>query len=231
MFNSETDFSQLNHHFEERSLEDLLTWGLSIFGDKMVQVTSFGPTGMIILAHLARLSPGISIISIDTGFLFEETLALQEEVQQRYPVHLDIRRPFLTPKEQAHLYGPDLWKRNPDLCCQLRKVDPLQNALQDAEAWLTGLRRDQSPTRGNIPLISWDSKYNLLKLNPLATWTRKDVWTYITKHNVPYNVLHNQGYASIGCTHCTRPSINLSDERSGRWQGIQKIECGIHLQS
>lgn len=229
LLTAQADFGPLNHYFAQRSLSDLLDWGLATFGEKLVQVTSFGPTGMVILDQLVKLNPGQRIITVDTGFLFDETYALLAEIQGRYPIQLDIHRPGLTPKIQGQLYGPQLWTYNPDLCCHLRKVEPLQNALHDADAWLTGLRRDQSPTRAAIPFITWDTKYKMVKVNPLANWTREEVWAYIVKYNLPYNRLHDQGYASIGCTHCTHPTRKLTDERAGRWQGTAKIECGIHL--
>jgi phosphoadenosine phosphosulfate reductase len=228
-FDANSDFTNLNSYFSNRPLDDLLWWCLSTFGDKITQVTSFGPTGMIILDRLAKLSPGIRVITIDTNFLFEETYSFMDQIQRRYPIQLDIRQASLTPEAQAQVYQPNLWQANPDLCCYLRKVIPLGEALQGVDAWITGLRRDQSPTRMALPLVSWDAKYNLVKINPLAHWTRDQVWAYILINNIPYNPLHNRGYASIGCTHCTCPIINPLNERSGRWQGHPKIECGIHV--
>lgn len=228
-FNAQTDFSEINHRFESRPLNDLFQWALSTFGDRVAQVTSFGSTGMVILDHLAKLSPGIRVITLDTQFLFDETYALWEEVQRRYPIQLDIRRPSLSPEDQAQKYGPKLWQISPNWCCYLRKVLPLDEVLQELDAWFTGLRRDQSTTRAYVPLVGWDSKYNMVKINPLASWTRSQVWSYILDHKLPYNTLHDQGYASVGCTHCTRPTADAGNERSGRWQGFQKTECGIHL--
>jgi len=233
-FDAGTNFEPFNHQFEARtsagrSLEALLQWGLAKFGDSLAQVTSFGPTGMVILDHLARLSPGMRVITLDTNFLFAETYALMEEIQRRYSINLEVYRPALTPDAQAEIYGDKLWASAPDRCCFLRKVLPLQQALGGLEAWLTGLRRDQSPVRAHLPLMMWDAKYSLVKINPLAGWSRGQVWKYILQHNVPYNSLHDRGYASIGCTHCTRATTNASDERSGRWQGRQKTECGIHV--
>lgn len=229
-FDTRTDFADVNSHFADRPLDELLQWSLSTFGDKVVQVTSFGPTGMVILDHLARLSPGIRVITIDTNFLFEETYALMEQIERRYSITLDICQPTLTPQAQARIYRSTLWRKNPDLCCYLRKVVPLYRALSGVDAWITGLRRDQSPTRTNLSLVSWDVKYHNVKINPLAYWTRHQLWTYIRQHNIPYNVLHDRGYASIGCVHCTRPISELlsANERAGRWQGWHKIECGIH---
>ncbi len=228
-FTAKSNLSDVSCHFEDRSLDDLLLWSLCTFGDKVAQVTSFGPTGMVILDHLARLSPGIRVITLDTQFLFDETYALFETVQKRYAITLDVRRPTLTPEAQGRVYGKNLWETSPDRCCYLRKVAPLQFVLNGLDAWFTGLRRDQAPTRANMPLVNWDTKYNLTKINPLAGWTRGRVWRYILKNKVPYNPLHDQGYASIGCSYCTSVTATLSDERSGRWAKRQKTECGIHL--
>lgn len=228
--NANIDYETINRHFEHRSLDDLLSWGLSTFGRKMALVTSFGPTGMVILDHLANLCPGARVITVDTDFLFEETYALRERVQRRYPIQLEVRKSGLTPALQAQVFQPQLWQVNPDLCCHMRKVVPLAEALAGLEAWLTGLRRDQATSRAAAPLVSWDAKYNLVKLNPLANWTRGQVWRYLLEHDVPYNRLHDQGYTSIGCTHCTRPVNQSGDERAGRWPGSGKTECGLHLQ-
>jgi phosphoadenosine phosphosulfate reductase len=228
-FSAKTDFGDINRRFEKGSIDELLQWTLSTFGDKVAQVTSFGPTGMVILDHLARLSPGIRIITLDTQFLFDETYALWDEVQRRYPIRLEIHRPELTPEAQAKKYGPRLWQVSPNWCCYLRKVLPLDEVLHGLDAWFTGLRRDQSTTRSILPLVAWDAKYDLVKISPLAQWSRGQVWSYILEHKLPYNALHDQGYTSIGCTHCTRPATNTADERSGRWLGFQKTECGIHF--
>jgi phosphoadenosine phosphosulfate reductase len=228
-FTAESDFSDYNNYFEARPLQDLLEWGLATFGEKLVQVTSFGATGMVILDHLAKLNPGMRVVTVDTGFLFEETYALIEEIQRHYPLEIEVRRSRLTPKVQSRIYRPELWQANPDLCCHVRKVVPLTEVLLGCEAWITGLRRDQAKTRAGLPLITWDAKYGLVKLNPLAGWSRGQVWRYILEHKVPYNPLHDQGYGSIGCHHCTYPTSTTADERSGRWQGLQKVECGIHL--
>jgi phosphoadenosine phosphosulfate reductase len=225
-FGANSDFSELNRWLADHSLDEALQWSLSTFGDKVALVTSFGPTGMVILDRLAQLSPGVKVITIDTDFLFAETYNLREQIQRRYPIQLEIYKSELTPAAQAAAYGPKLWQTNPDLCCHLRKVAPLTEALAGLEAWLTGLRRDQALTRAAVPLVAWDSKYGLLKVNPLAGWTRAQV---LLENKVPYNRLHDQGYSSIGCAHCTRPANHPVDERAGRWQGSHKIECGIHL--
>jgi len=141
--------------------------------------------------------------------------------------------PFSNPlneneKEQAELYGDELWARQPDLCCATRKVEPLQRALGEVDAWVTGVRRDQAPTRANAKKVEWDEKFGLVKANPLADWTLKEVWAYIHEHDVPYNPLHDRNFPSIGCTHCTRPVMPGEDPRAGRWAGQDKVECGLH---
>lgn len=228
-FTAASDYEVINRYFEPRSLDDLLSWGLALFGRKLALVTSFGPTGMVILDRLANLCPGVKVITIDTDFLFEETYVLREQVQRRYPIQLEVRKSGLTPTLQAQAFQPQLWQVNPDLCCHMRKVVPLTDALAGLDAWLTGLRRDQATSRTTAPLVSWDAKYHLVKLNPLANWTRGQVWRYLLENDVPYNPLHDQGYTSIGCTHCTRPVNQTDNERAGRWTGQGKIECGLHL--
>jgi phosphoadenosine phosphosulfate reductase len=184
---------------------------------------------MVILDRLAQVCPGLRVITVDTDFLFAETYALMEEIERRYHIHLEVHKSPLTPNIQAQVYHPNLWEVNPDQCCHIRKVLPLAGALEGLDAWISGLRRDQSNTRADLDLVAWNPKYNLVKINPLTYWTRGQMWSYILENKVPYNPLHDQGYASIGCTHCTHPTTNLGDERSGRWRGRQKTECGIHL--
>lgn len=220
----------LNRQLEELSLEDFLRWSADTFGDRLVQVTSFGPTGMVILDHLLRVAPAARIVTIDTQFLFPETYAVWEEVERHYGIRVEAFGSQLSPQAQEEIYGPRLWDLEPDACCYERKVRPLEAALAGQAAWITGLRRDQSSTRAQVPLLSWDLRNNLFKLSPLAGWTRDEVWSYIRANRVPYNRLHDQGYASIGCTHCTRPVSNGAQERAGRWAGKMKTECGLHWQ-
>jgi phosphoadenosine phosphosulfate reductase len=165
-------------------------------------------------------------------FFFPETYALRDIMIQRYP-HLRFvnRGTTLTPEQQAILHGPELWKRNPDLCCKIRKVDPMAEVMKDVDVWITGLRRDQSKTRAGIRVLEWDWKYKVMKFNPMVGWTRQDIWSYVQAHDVPYNTLHEQGYPTIGCTHCTSPvaGSTLGEySRAGRWAGTEKKECGLH---
>jgi phosphoadenosine phosphosulfate reductase len=219
--------AQLNAQLEQLPLDGFLRWGLETFGDRVAPVTSFGASGMVILDHLLRIEPGVRVITLDTQLLFGESYELWEAVEQRYGIRIEVVRPALTPEEQAQQYGPRLWETEPNVCCDLRKVQPMARVAATLDAWITGIRREQGPTRAQTPLLGWDARNGLFKLSPLAAWTREQVWEYIRAHGVPYNRLHDAGYASIGCTHCTQPA-DSGDERAGRWAGRAKTECGLH---
>jgi phosphoadenosine phosphosulfate reductase len=181
------------------------------------------------MAH--RINPLVPMFYLDTDFLFPETYATRDRVIEQYglkPVQVIQVKSLLTPQKQAESYGDALWTSNPDQCCQLRKVEPLTRVLKGYSAWITGIRRDQAPSRASAGLIEWDQKFRLVKVNPLARWSWTDVWSYIKIYEVPYNPLHDQDYPSIGCTHCTKPVMPGQDPRSGRWQGSAKTECGLH---
>lgn len=229
LLRTSVDYVALNRQLESLSLTDFLRWSLVTFGERLIQVTSFGPTGIVILDHLVKINPAVQVATIDTGFLFAETHALWESIERRYSLNIRVIQPTITPQEQERLLGPSLWELEPDVCCHERKVKPMAVAVADQHAWITGIRRDQSGARAQTPLITWDTRYNLFKLSPLANWSKDDVWDYIRAHDLPYNALHDRGFSSIGCTHCTRPPADSVDERSGRWQGRLKTECGLHL--
>ena len=190
--------------------------------------------GCALIHMLNKTQFGVTIADIDTGFLFPETEMLRGKIKFRYRrFQYETWKPELSPEEQARDYGDQLWERDASLCCNLRKVRPLENNIDRFQVWITGIRRSQSESRKNITSIQWDWKYNILKVCPLAGWERSDVWNYIDSNNVPYNELHEQGYPSVGCTHCTRKVnglVNLTAySRSGRWPGNQKNECGLHF--
>ena len=222
------ELHQLNERLEALSLTEFLRWSLDTFGNKIAHVTSFGASGVVILDHLLRIEPNARVMTLDTQFLFDETYDLWQRIEQRYAIGIEVIRPSLSPAEQERQYGPSLWESEPDACCDLRKVQPLQTALHELDGWYTGIRRDQGSSRAATQLLAWDTRYGLFKLSPLANWNRKEVWSYIRDHDVPYNTLHDGGYSSIGCTHCTRPAAHGDDERAGRWAGKQKTECGLH---
>lgn len=218
---------------EDSPIEQLIAWSMENFADrKMLITTSFGMEGCVLIDMFAQTQKPLTIVYLDTMFFFKETHELRERMEQRYP-HLTFvnRGTALTPEQQETIYGPELWKRDPDQCCKIRKVDPMIEVMKDVEVWLTGLRRDQSPARANMRVMEWDWKYQVLKFNPLASWSRKMIWEYVQKNNVPYNALHEQGYPTVGCTHCTTPVPGSSIgeySRAGRWAGTQKNECGLH---
>lgn len=220
--------AELQAHAERWDAPQLLRWGLSQFGSSLAIASSFGAEDVVLMDMASRIAQ-FRVFTLDTDFLFPETYALIDEIESRYAVEVERARPELTPEAQAAQYGPALWASRPDACCQLRKVEPLKKKLADLSAWVTGVRRDQAPTRANTRKLEWDAKFGLVKLNPLADWSWSQVWDYIRAHNVPYNPLHDRDYPSIGCTYCTRPVKPGEDPRAGRWSGFAKTECGLHI--
>lgn len=224
------NLDQLNTEFEQGYPQDVLRWAAKTFGEKLAVVTSFQPTGIVTLHMLSEIAPRTAVLTLDTGLLFPETYTLMDDLEKRLNLNLNRVRPAQTVDEQAAAYGPALWERDPDQCCNLRKTVPLGKALTGYDAWITGLRRDQSEGRSNTPIISWDKKYEKVKISPFATWTDEMIWLYLTAHELPYNVLHDRNYPSIGCVPCTQPvDPNSTDKRAGRWINRDKTECGIHV--
>jgi len=221
----------LSDGLEGKPPEAVLDYALTHYFPKIVLACSFGAEDVTLVDMMLRINSKASLFYLDTDFLFPETYALRDTMIATYhlPEEQIIQvKAGLTPEEQATLHGEALWLRNPDRCCTLRKVEPLKRILQNYSAWITGIRRDQSPTRAQTSLIEWDESFHLVKVNPLACWSWEQVWTYIRHHHVPYNVLHDQQYPSIGCTHCTSPILPGEDPRSGRWKHFGKTECGLH---
>jgi phosphoadenosine phosphosulfate reductase len=208
--------------------EEVLRWAFSNYGQDVAMATGFGVEGLVLLDIASRVNPDLQVFTGDTEFLFPETYDLIDRVEKRYGIKVERIYSALTPEDQERAHGPALWKRNPDQCCGLRKVEPLKNKLAELRAWITGIRRDQTSARSNAHKIEWDSKFQLVKVNPIADWTKQMVWNYVHKHDVPYNPLHNSNFPSIGCTHCTRAVQPGEDSRAGRWAGFQKTECGLH---
>jgi phosphoadenosine phosphosulfate reductase len=218
---------------EDTPAEKLIAWAVEKFANRnMVISTSFGMEGCALIDMFAAHGASLNVVYLDTMFFFPETYALRDRLAERYP-HLTFvnRGTTLTPDQQADQYGPQLWKTNPDLCCKIRKVEPMYAVMNEVDVWVTGLRRSQSIHRADLRVMEWDWKYCVLKFNPLATWERPQIWEYIRKHNVPYNELHERGYPTVGCTHCTKPVEGAAPAdytRSGRWQEFNKTECGLH---
>jgi phosphoadenosine phosphosulfate reductase len=208
---------------------DILKWSFLHYGDDIAYSCSFGAEGIVLIDLIHKVNPKAKIIFLDTGLHFPETYELIEKVIKRYPsLNVTLIKPNTTLEEQEKWYGEELWKHHPNLCCHMRKVAPLKEALRDAKAWITGLRREQSPTRSHIQYINRDEKFKKIKICPLIHWTWEDILNYIQNYQLPYNPLHDQGYPSIGCAPCTQPVSVDSDSRAGRWAGFSKKECGLH---
>lgn len=226
----EEEVAEAGARFEHANAQEVLEWGLQRFSPEIALACSFGgASGMVLLDLAVRTGWAFEVFYLDTDLLFPETYALIEQVREHYGVEPVGYRSRWTLEAQEREFAPNLWERDPDRCCSLRKVEPNARALQGKQAWVAGLRRDQAATRSRIGKVEWDAKFELVKLNPLADWTEDEVWEYVRANGVPYNALHDEGYASIGCVHCTRPaSAGDGNLRAGRWAGFDKTECGLH---
>ena len=228
-FPDQNELTIFADQYESASPQDILAWAARTYGDQLALVTSFQPTGIVTLHMLQQIAPDLPVLTLDTGLLFQETYDLIDQLQSQFNLNLHRIRPQQTVDQQAQLHGDALWSRDPDTCCNLRKTRPLDDALAQYGAWITGLRRDQSPTRANTPVIQWDKKHGIAKLCPFATWTESMIWTYIEAYDLPYNTLHDNNYPTIGCFPCTQAVTDGADPRAGRWVQSSKTECGIHL--
>ena len=220
----------LNAPMEERSPEEILRWAIDTYGSRLTMATAFGAEGCALLAMLSELPGGrdVRVFNLETGYQFRETLELREKIRARYGIEVEyVRAAESVPEMEARFGGP-IYGTNPDECCRIRKIEPLKKALVGYDAWISAIRRDQTPDRAQADIVEWDPKFHLIKVNPLANWSRRDVWTYITVNEVPYNPLHDQGYPSIGCWPCTRAVRIDEDDRAGRWSSFAKLECGLH---
>jgi phosphoadenosine phosphosulfate reductase len=210
--------------------QEILRWAVSVYGEDLALSVSFGnPEGMVLLDVLSRITDRAQVFTLDTGFLFEETVRFRDEAMKRYPLPLKVITPDLSVEEQVERYGPELYSCAPDLCCQIRKIEPQRKFLRDYGAWVTGIRRDQTPQRINTPVVAFDEYFGVAKIAPLAGWSVGQVEEYVREHAVPLNPLLDRGYLSIGCEPCTRAVAPGEDARAGRWPGTGKTECGIHI--
>jgi phosphoadenosine phosphosulfate reductase len=213
---------------EDWSPEQVMGWAFRSFGNRVAISSAFGAEGMAVIDIASRIRKGFRVFTVDTEFLFPETYNLMEKIESRYGITIERAYPLLTPEVQERLHGAALWTRDPDQCCNLRKVEPLRRKLRELEAWITSIRREQTTARARAHKLEWDAKFGLVKINPIADWTAKQVWRYIHDHRVPYNPLHDRSFPSIGCTHCTRAVGPGEEARAGRWPGFAKTECGLH---
>ena len=207
----------------------VLAWAFDTFGKGVAISSAFGAEGMVLIDMASRVRKDFRLFTIDTEFLFPETYSLMDRIEERYGITIEKVYSVQSPEEQEGTQGAALWARDPDLCCNLRKVEPLRRKLGELNAWITSIRRDQTSVRSGARRVEWDAKFGLAKINPIVDWTSKQVWRYIHDHDVPYNALHDQDYPSIGCTHCTRAVKPGEDPRAGRWPGFAKTECGLHI--
>jgi phosphoadenosine phosphosulfate reductase len=222
------ELAEVSLRLEAAPAEEILRWAVERFGSRFTMATAFGPEGMVLIHMLAEIAPQTPIFNLDTGYQFQETLDLREKVRERYGIVVELKRPETTVAEYEALHGGPVYKSNPNQCCADRKLAVLQRAVVGMHAWASAIRRDQTPDRAQAPIVGWDQKFSLVKVSPLANWSKNDVWKTITDQDIPYNPLHDQGYPSIGCWPCTRAVLLGEDERSGRWSGFAKTECGLH---
>ena len=223
-----TDWTDVASRLSEAHPREILRWAIETFSPKLTMATAFGPEGCLIIHLLAELEPRVRVFNLDTGYQFAETLALRDQIAQRYGIEVEMVRPETTVAEyEAANRGP-VYETNSGQCCHDRKMVPLRKAVVGYEAWISAIRSEQSPDRARARVVGWDAKFGLVKVNPLLNWTKRDVWAFVVTNKVPYNPLHDQGYPSIGCWPCTRAVAIGEDERAGRWAGQAKTECGLH---
>ncbi len=226
------DMPYFDSNSKTKGALEVLDWAYATYKDEIVYACSFGVEGVVLIDLISKVNEKAEIVFLDTGLHFDETYDLIQKVKEKYPnLRIKMKKPAQSVNEQADIYGEALWERNPTQCCNLRKIIPLNEELQGVDAWISGLRREQSPLRQSTEYLNKDSKFEAIKVCPLIHWTWKDIWRYVYENDLPYNPLHDQGYPSIGCEVCTAKVLNGEDSRSGRWANQEKTECGLHLDS
>jgi len=221
-----------NSELAYASPQDVLRWAVGRYHPRLLMATAFGAEGCVIMHMLADIEPGVTLMNLDTGYQFAETLELKDRIHRRYGLEVLAILPELGVPEYEAAHGGPLYNHRPDQCCHDRKVLPLQQAMarHDPLAWISAIRRDQTANRATTAeVVQWDAKFRVVKVNPLLNWTKADVWKFVTDHDVPYNPLHDRNYPSIGCWPCTRAVVPGEDDRAGRWAGQVKKECGLHV--
>jgi phosphoadenosine phosphosulfate reductase len=214
---------------EAMTAEEVLVWAYERFGSRLCLTCSWQKQSSVLVHMISELGLDVPVVELDTQLFFRETYETRERLVEQYGLEL-IRPEVLTVAEQHKQEGPNLWERDPDRCCHLRKVEPLERALEPFDAWISGIRREQSLTRADAKRVEWSERYGVWKVQPIVDWDAKRVDAYIHVNEIPYNPLHDVGYPSIGCMPCTRPVVKDEDERAGRWADSDKIECGIHAE-
>ena len=227
-FSDPTQLAESGRALETATPLEILRWAADQFGERLTFATGFGAEGCVLIDLIGRHRLPIDIFTLDTGLLFPETYELWLRLEDRYALTIRGVRPERTVDEQAAAHGPELWTRHANRCCEMRKVSPLVAELSGFDAWITAIRRDQTAGRADALAVEWDSKFGLGKVNPLVRWTKKEAWSHLLRHEVPYNPLHDRGYPSVGCLPCTSAVAAGEDDRAGRWRGAAKTECGLH---
>jgi phosphoadenosine phosphosulfate reductase len=222
--------SQTEAEIEALPAEDVLRWAADEFGERLCLTCSWQKQSSVLVHMVSELGLEVDYVELDTQLFFKESYETRERLVERYGIELVVPN-VITVAEQHKQEGPNLWERDPDRCCHIRKVEPLLRALEPYDAWVSGIRRDQAPSRAGVKKLERSSRYGVWKIQPLADWSEKDVWSYILQNDIPYNPLHDVGYRSIGCIPCTRPTRPNEEERAGRWAGSDKLECGIHVET
>ncbi|MDQ3659043.1 MAG: phosphoadenylyl-sulfate reductase [Actinomycetota bacterium] len=226
------ELARISRELEEVAAAEILDWASETYGDGLTLSVSFGGAeGMVLLDMVWRRGVNCHVFTLDTGFLFGETVKFREEVVERYGMEIEVMRPGLSVADQARQFGDALYDKNPDLCCYIRKVEPQRRALAGYGAWISGIRRGQTEQRAGTPIAGWEEDFGVVKIAPLARWTSEQVQEYVDRYEVPLNPLRDQGYKSIGCEPCTRKVAAGEDARAGRWSGQEKTECGLHSRS
>ncbi|MBY0527619.1 MAG: phosphoadenylyl-sulfate reductase [Gemmataceae bacterium] len=226
---SQEEITAASERLKGASPQEILRWAVEQFHPRLTMATAFGAEGCCIIHMLAEIEPTVRLFNLDTGYQFAETLQMREKLRDRYGIDVEFVRPDTTVQQYEEEHGGPLYVIRSDQCCHDRKIVPLRRALVGYDAWISSIRKDQTQHRAQAGVVQWDRKFELVKVNPLLSWTKKEVWGFIAKHEVPYNPLHDQDYPSIGCWPCTRPVTNGQDERAGRWAGSVKKECGLHV--
>jgi len=222
------ELAEQSQRLEGAHPEKIIAWAVERFHPRLTMATAFGPEGCTILYMLSKINRSVPVFNLDTGYQFQETLELRDRIAEKYGIEVELRKPELSVEQYEQKHGGPLYITDPNRCCFDRKIRVLHQAIEGREAWMSAIRRDQSEHRRHAPIVGWDKKFNLVKINPLANWTKNDVWNLIVSEGIPYNPLHDRGYPSIGCWPCTRAVGESEDERAGRWSGTAKTECGLH---
>ena len=227
----DSQIAQWAHQLADAPPAEVLAWAAGRFGSRLAMATGFGAEGCVLIHLIGTARLPIDILTIDTGLLFRETYQLWWTLERKYDLHIRGVEPRLSVGTQAGVYGPALWRSDPDRCCAIRKVQPLDAERARLDAWISAVRTEQTAVRASSAVVERDPASGLVKINPIARWTHDQVWSFIRANDVPYNPLHDQGYPSIGCEPCTTPVAEGENPRAGRWRGREKTECGIHLGS